>query len=102
MTEYIEREAALRACGDEPLNWNDTDAELQEVADWKSYRNAIIAIPAADVQPVVRGEWRLYSPFTDTYECNNCGYQVIDESFCTNFCPDCGADMRDIDDGSNN
>ena len=47
-----------------------------------------------DAQPVIHGEWRSYSPLTDTFECNQCGYQVIDESFRTNFCPHCGADMR--------
>jgi rubrerythrin len=52
-------------------------------------------LPAADVRPVVRGEWRPYSPLTDTYECDKCGYQVIDESFRTNYCPNCGADMRE-------
>lgn len=51
-------------------------------------------IPAADVRPVVRATWRRYSPFTDTYECSNCGEQVIDQQFRTNFCPNCGADMR--------
>ena len=49
----------------------------------------------ADVRPVVRGKWRPYSPLTDTYECDKCGYQVIDEIFQTNFCPNCGADMRE-------
>ena len=49
----------------------------------------------ADMRPVVRGKWRPYSPLTDTYECDKCGYQVIDESFRTNFCPSCGADMRE-------
>lgn len=48
---------------------------------------------SADVRPVVRGEWRLYSPLTDTFECDKCGYQVIDESFRTKFCPNCGATM---------
>ena len=48
----------------------------------------------ADVRPVARGKWRLYSPLTDTYECDKCGYQVIDESFRTNFCPNCGARME--------
>ena len=28
-------------------------------------------------------------------KCDKCGYQVIDESFRTNFCPNCGADMRE-------
>jgi len=51
------------------------------------------SIPAADVRPVVRGRWKIFSPFTDTFACDQCGYQVIDESFRTNFCPDCGALM---------
>lgn len=55
----------------------------------------IDSIPAADVRPVVRATWRRYSPFTDTYECSNCGEQVIDKQFRTNFCPNCGADMRE-------
>ena len=54
--------------------------------------------PTIDAVPVVRGKWRLYSPLTDTYECDKCGYQVIDESFRTNFCPNCGADIREEDD----
>ena len=53
----------------------------------------------ADVCPVVRGRWRRYSPLVDTFECDQCGYQVIDESFRTNFCPNCGADMREVQDG---
>ena len=40
------------------------------------------------------GKWRRYSPLTDTFECDQCGYQVIDKEFRTNFCPNCGADMR--------
>ena len=76
-TLYEIGEAPCRACG--------IDDMLNDVEDF----------PAADVRPVVRGKWRLYSPLTDTYECDKCGYQVIDESFRTNFCPNCGADMRE-------
>ena len=53
----------------------------------------IDSVPAADVAPVRHGRWRLYSPLTDTFECDKCGYQVIDESFRTNYCPNCGAKM---------
>ena len=77
----------------------------EDVKDFiRSYRHStdvvfhmekhIKEIPAADVRPVVRAVWRRYSPFTDTYECSNCGEQVIDQQFRTNFCSDCGADMR--------
>ena len=82
MAEYIEREALK--------------AEFEEDGHLSAYIEEMIdSIPAADVRPVVRGKWRLYSPLTDTYECDKCGYQVIDESFRTNFCPNCGADMRE-------
>ena len=40
------------------------------------------------------GKWRRYSPLTDTFECDQCGYQVIDKEFRTNFCPNCGAKME--------
>ena len=60
----------------------------------RGYREEIDSAPTIDAKPVIHGEWRSYSPLTDTFECNQCGYQVIDESFRTNFCPYCGADMR--------
>ena len=91
MSDYISREAAMRVIDElyvkRPLDSDrfvltGVGARLEE-------------LPAADVRPVVRGKWRLYSPLTDTYECDKCGYQVIDESFRTNFCPNCGADMRE-------
>ena len=99
MTEYIEREAALEAlCA--PCNATVGNEVCPYRFTGCSQYYDIYNLPAADVKPVVRGEWRLYSPlFTDTYECDNCGYQVIDESFRTNFCPDCGADMRGEGDG---
>lgn len=91
MAEYIEREAAImelcRGCS------------LRGISDsffcgepCPKYER-IASVPAADVVSVRHGRWRLYSPLTDTYECDKCGYQVIDESFRTNYCPNCGAKM---------
>ena len=77
--------APCRACG--------IDDMLSEVEDY----------PAADVRPVVRahlishdfvnmGEGR----YTGSVECSACGrYLPIPE----NFCPNCGADMREKSDG---
>lgn len=52
----------------------------------------LIAISAADVRPVVRGEWL---PAKDGYYghvmCSAC-HKI--ESHETDFCPNCGADMR--------
>lgn len=81
MPDYIEREAAIDACFN---GWNNNAHDCAE---------NIRSIPAAEVRPVVRAVWRRYSPFTDTYECSNCGEQVIDQQFRTNFCPNCGAWM---------
>lgn len=83
MAEYIPKDKAVEACF---YGWNNN---AHDCAD------NIRSIPAADVRPAVRAVWRRYSPFTDTYECSNCGEQVIDQQFRTNFCPNCGADMRE-------
>lgn len=49
---------------------------------------------AADVRPVVRGRWRWVGQdqWNDCYECSQCGKMNTDNS---NFCPNCGADMRE-------
>lgn len=92
MSEYISREAALRAnCYFCSAHLKDDSPCDEKCADYMKF----MEIPAADVRPVVRATWRRYSPFTDTYECSNCGEQVIDQQFRTNFCPNCGAAMRE-------
>lgn len=50
--------------------------------------------PVADVRPVVRGRWRWVGQdrWNDCYECSQCGKMNTDNS---NFCPNCGADMRE-------
>ena len=86
MAEYIEREAVL-----EILRGRS--------APWDGYQK-VKELPAADVRPVVHGH--------DTgnariFECSECGYGFAD-IFLTNerdypidpnFCPNCGADMRE-------
>lgn len=59
------------------------------------------AIPAADVRPVVRGRWVWPEPSKtrDRPYCSNClndAYWDDDRGFVTdNYCPNCGADMRE-------
>lgn len=52
----------------------------------------ISEIPTVDAVPVVRGEWKfIYGNLVKFFKCNKCGkYQ----EFATNFCSNCGADMR--------
>ena len=95
MAEYIERETVLR---DWPLCDEPADA-YQFIRDF----------PAADVRPVVRGWWipdydyaeydfdgstPLLEPrkYQDGWQCSLCGQYMPSEA---NFCPNCGADMRE-------
>jgi hypothetical protein len=61
---------------------------------WMSKADTIAAEKkAADVRLVVRGRWRWVGQdqWNDCYECSQCGKMNTDNS---NFCPNCGADMR--------
>ena len=100
MAEYIEREAAKdmfqRLAYDDwnqgaCTTWANAYSESAEMID---------AIPAADVEPVRHGRWKMkpdpYGWFDEIPVCSACG--------CTTkwrekylFCPNCGADMREVD-----
>lgn len=83
VTDYISREAAISEIMSEP-----TDAHYPS---W--YAEKLKQIPAADVRPVVRGKWKEHRFSEDVYgaECSVC-HTTWD--YGTNFCPNCGADMR--------
>lgn len=81
MSEYIEREKALDAV----VAW----AEICP----STAISEIECMTAADVVPVVRGEWEVaigYDP-NKKVQCQNC-YKMAHEP--TAYCPNCGADMR--------
>lgn len=83
MAEYIERRAAI-----EHLNvWCDGCGSAVE---------CILAEPAADVAPVVHGQWISKNTigYDWTFVCSNCGY-IDGYPFNDrhNFCPNCGAKM---------
>ena len=81
MAEYIEREAAKQAV-------------VKAVGARHSPFNAIVMLPAADVRPVVRGKWtRGDMPTYGGYKCSACGGNTV--HYKANFCPNCGADMRE-------
>ncbi len=97
MTEYIERQAAIDALGEEPEVWttdNEWDMGAQE--QWRFDYAAIEAIPPVDVRPVVRGRWEWNEDDGHCY-CTACGSvspesdQNGDECDCPNFCPHCGS-----------
>ncbi len=86
--EYIEREAAYAAVR-ESVNefWRQLEINIR-----------IDEIPAADVEPVVRGKWieRQYPlPLSDgskkAVECSVC---LTHWDGTSNYCPNCGAKMQ--------
>lgn len=90
MTEYIKREDVLALS-----HYDDHDCEIVDVED-------VEKLPSADVREIKRGRWSFDNIiFTDSdgvsrsgmrgYKCSECGGFCIGES---NFCPNCGADMR--------
>ena len=73
-------EAPCRACAVDDL--------LNDVEDFS----------AADVRPVVRGFNKL-KDYPSLFECSVCGWECDDtvpgDTETYNFCPNCGADMRE-------
>lgn len=93
--EYIEREAAIKAIENDCL-------ELVYYTKEDAIQ-CVKAIPAADVAPVVYGQWigidsSFWKPthssdipvFRKTYRCSECGRRT---AIAENYCPNCGAKM---------
>ena len=79
--EYISREAALTALQDSDI-FNTTERQLR----------AIRELPAADVAPVVHGQWVDNGiPDSILNGCSVCGFTCGSSSFF--YCPQCGARM---------
>lgn len=45
------------------------------------------------------GYWKQATPFVDTVECSECGYQWPEPAMASKYCPDCGALML-MDEGA--
>ena len=75
MSDYIKKSDAIEALGERPLNWTDSESEIQEVFDYDMHLNAIKAIPSADVVEVVRcKDCKRGKPYSDKQlECNALG-----------------------------
>ena len=109
MTDYIKRETITKLCLHNPLTEEEWDM-IMDVHFDKTDRIVFRAnngkeveflkITPADVKPVVRGKWikddypvKIPGAVYPTHRCSACGdwnYNAID-----NFCPHCGADMRE-------
>lgn len=87
MSEYIERGGLLARIAADKQTKHGPLANLAIAYAEANIREA----PAADVAPVKRGKW------VDGH-CDQCGCYGEDDrvggNIPTNFCPNCGADMR--------
>lgn len=91
--KYIEREAAIAAAFSATSLGNSAFRDVYDTV------SRLRLIPAADVRPVVRGEWgyrwKIHGDGrrpTELFPCTVCGFE---NTSATNFCPNCGADMRE-------
>ena len=87
MTEYIRREDAYTTLTD----YYHHSTKIQHMA----LKEALDKVPAADVRPVVRAAWQSWEqgkPPCKWYSCDYCGFHALSRS---NYCPNCGADMRE-------
>lgn len=93
MAEYIEREA-LRQEIERIYQKHFAKSKEKFVQDtFKAMFKRIDNAPAADVAPVVHGDWG--KPFkvdahNNGYKCSECGYYGVP---CWHYCPKCGARM---------
>lgn len=106
MAEYIEREAAIQYFKERSKDFIGHEP-IPPALVIMGCANEVDAIPAADVRPVVYAHWikrpdfYLYKIEKYTATCSSCGlmagYNEAKRFF--HYCPNCGADMREVQDG---
>ena len=90
MKEYIEREVALEILCDGCCEYTIENPFACEGCEQKA---EVLRIPAADVAPVIHGEWNVGSIGIHCYcECSICK-QETPAGMETKFCPNCDARM---------
>lgn len=97
--KYIKLEDAILEIQRNGVGCYDQDDFSPEQAE-RFVISRLDAVPAANVRPVVRGRWEYPLGMAWNYVCSNCGYGGTDTVRKRNFCPHCGADMREVDDAA--
>ena len=115
MSDYIKREDAIKAI-DEHLSSMLDGAEISALSKelyglgHAHCKDVIYSLPAAPVREVVKGKWKV-APYPDRQLgfgtwCSHChGWAVMIGSWpnqhlmLSDWCPNCGADMRTEEDG---
>ena len=89
MSEYIEREAAVKNAEKYGLANGSAIGRHTGLAD--CIASEIAGIPAADVAPVVHGHW--IDDSYGFYHCSECGWEWDYPEMVTPYCPHCRARM---------
>ena len=111
MTDYIERDSALRIiiqkqkelCPLGTYGKKYVDGyDREKFDDWQEIIDGIESVPAADFEEVKHGKWievqkeNIWNDIVPVLECSACGkYTVGTRGIMTksNYCPNCGAKM---------
>ena len=94
MAKYIEKEKVINELryNNKVTHYSDDKCEDIVYKTTREMQQLVFEMPAADVQPVIHAKWEMCS---DGYPyCSNCGTEP-DNGTMSNFCPMCGADMRE-------
>ena len=103
--EYIEREAAYKACEAYFSGVCVYDVSASEVIN--DFEKVIDAVPTADVVPIRHGRWKKGKSYErptengfvhdDRYFCDCCGWGCCcDTKLDFRYCPNCGAKMGGV------
>jgi hypothetical protein len=95
--DYISRDYVLKCMEDSYKNAGISAEAKAKMTRWLN------KAPAADVRPVVRGKWIDMGDFISCSSCNATHLKEFESDYGkamrldarTNFCPNCGADMRE-------
>lgn len=95
MPELIDRQAALeKMCGDCKSGY---DGHCPNPFGMCNEYESILQVPAIEAKPMRRGRWE-YRHADDWMFCTACGADAegnYGEPLETDYCPHCGADMRE-------
>lgn len=102
MSDYIKREDALPDAMCVGIACQECSFLIHPVNGGCKLEEFIKALPAADVVERKKGKWIKSNIPNEKYVCSECGgacwyYDCKGKVAKSNFCPNCGADMREVD-----